>query len=1153
MNITQQLKRVGRQEHVWHLLYGLGMAATISALLLLAFVVFETFFPGSKGLRTAMWWAWIITTSAVAGGLLARPTALLLGLIPTATVETLALRVGAHYDDIRDTLSNAIQLSRSARQQGSLELAEAAISKGLASADGKDLTVIIDKRPARRAAFWAVASIGVTMALLAIFSNSLGAAFARIQQYDTSFLPPAPFRIQITPVADTVMRGTSTHIDVTVTGTAPREVTLWIKEARAEQYASFPITLDTSATVRHQLPGLASTVTYYAEAPWNEDGVRSDTGRITVIDRPLIRTLSGRVIPPAYTRLAPTPLTERQADVTALMGSTVDLSVAASKTLTTASVIIERRVDSATVDSTIVPMDVQGAVAAGRFTVTGNGTYHIRLSDSDGQENAEPVRYGIVALRDGYPSIVMKDPSRDVDVDISAKLPLTVAVSDDYGFTKLTLHYRLIRSRYAVPEENYTALPLPIDGSSTTLEIGYVWDLADVGITPDDQYEYYLEVADNDIVNGPKTARTAAYKVRLPSLEEVFAETDEAQAQIQNELTELLEESEELRKEADELRREMQKQQAQSKRQTDWSDRKKAEDLAKRQAELEKRMEETVDKLEDMTNKLEQNNAISPETLEKYKELQELMKKVKSPELERMQQQMQKAMENLSPEELEKMMSEFKFDEEKFKQNIERTLDLLKRAQAEQKADELSKRAEELARRQDELRQQAENTNANDKQAREKLAQQQEQLQKDLADLARESKELEDLMKEIGRDMPMEQMDAAQKDLNADQTSQQMQDAQQQMQNGDMQSASEQQKNASESLQRFAQQMRQMQKQMRRNANREAMKQMQKGMDDMLDLSKQQEQLMQQMRGMDPSSSQFRDAAQQQQRLQQAMQNIANNMFQLSRKSTSVSPEMAQDLGDALQSMQNALGQMQERNSQMAAQQQGSAMQSMNSAAQRMSDALGSMMRGDGQGQGGQGQQPGQGQGDGMSPFQRLEQLAQQQQGINQGSQQVGQGGGGGGQMSQQQRAEMGRLAAQQGRALKALEELEQESRQVDGSKKPVGDLKQIAEDMREVMTDMQTGSITPETRMRQERILSRLLNASRSMNERDYEKTRESRVGQDVRRDSPDPLNLGDGDQRTMRQMMDQLRKGYTKDYENLIRLYFEALQKRRLQVEEQ
>ncbi len=1132
---------------------GIGRTVAVSSIALLAVVAVEAAFPGTKLARQILWWLWVGSSATVAGVLLARPFARLLGLLPTDSVETLALRVGAHYGDVRDRLSNAIQLAHSARRQGSADLAALAIDQGLQSVVGKDLSVIIDKRPVRTALFWAVGSLATCMLLLAVLPHSLGAAFVRLQQYDTSFMPPAPFRISVVASRDTVMRGTPAYVDVRVSGTAPTQVTLWIKEANAEHYVSFPIQLDTATTVRHQLPGLASSVTFYADAPWNEDGVRSDTGRIVVIDRPLVRTLSGRVVPPSYTRLAPAPLTERQADVTALRGSVVQLVVTASKPLAKARVIIEQRRDSAVVDSTVIPMEVKGASASGSFAVSAAGTYHIRLFDQDGQTNAEPIRYSIVVLSDGHPSITMKEPARDADVDVSAKLPLVVAISDDYGFTRLTLNYRLIKSRYAQAEERFTTKPLSIASGATTQEIGHVWDLADVGITPDDTYEYYLEVADNDAVNGPKTARTTTYTVRMPSLEEVFAETDRTQTEIQKELTSLMQESEQIRKEADELRREMQKQQAQSQRQTDWQDRKKAEELAKRQADLEKRMEQTAEKLEQMTNKLEQNQAISPETLEKYKELQELMKQVRSPELERMQEQMKKAMENLSPEQLEKMMSEFKFDEEKFRQSIERTLNLLKRAQAEQKADELAKRAEELARRQDELRQQAENTNASDKNAREKLAEQQEQLQKDLADLARESKELEELMKEIGSDMPMDKMDAAQKDLNADQTKQQMQKAQQQMDQGQMDQASQQQKSASENLQRFAQQMRQMQKQMRRNANKEAMKQMQKGMDDLLDLSKQQEALMQQMRGMDPSSSQFRQAAQQQQRMQQSMQNIANNMFQLSQKSTSVSPELAQDLGDAMQAMQDAMGQMQNRNSQMSAQQQAGAMQSMNSAAQRMSDALGSMMRGDGQGQGGQGQTPGQGQGNGQSPFQRLQQLAEKQQGINQGMDQIGQGGGGGSQMNEQQRAEMGRLASQQGKALKALEELERETRQADGSKKPIGDLRQIADEMREVMTDMQTGSITPETRLRQERILSRLLNASRSMNERDREKTRESRVGQDVTRRSPDPLDLNNGERRTMRDVLEQLRNGYTKDYEHLIRRYYEALQKRNLQVDQQ
>jgi len=1149
---TAKLLPTAHIEHLWKLAYGLGTATVISTAVVLLFMVMEWLFNGSIGLRTAMFAAWVGVT--VVGGLwLMGPSVLrLLGVLPSDSVETLALRVGAAYPDVRDTLSNAIQLVDAARRQGSEELAAAAFEQAVRSADHKDFSVIIDKRRPRIAVMWAALSLVVAIGLPALFPTALGAAFERMMRFNESFMPPAPFQLHVSPTSVTVMRGTTTSIQVTYRGTLPMETTLWVKEQNADRFTSFPVTFDTSHTYNHQLPGLVTTVEFYAEAPWHEVGERSDTGRITVIDRPLVRTLNGRVIPPSYTGSAPTTIDERQADVTALAGSVVDLNIVSNKALRSAQIIIERGRDTAAADTVTVAMKVSGNTASGRFSVTANGAYSIRIVDTDGESNAEPVRYGIVALRDGYPTIAMMEPTKDVDVDATARLPILVAIADDYGFSSLRLKYRLLKSRYAEAEQKWYTVDMPLDRGQTTLDVGYTWDLAKVGITPDDVYEFYVEVADNDAVGGPKTAKTSTYKVRMPSLEEVFAETDRAQQDIQKELKQLLKESDQVRKEADELRREMQKQQAQARPQTEWSDRKKAEDLAKRQQEIEQKMEKVAEKLEQMTEKLQQNQAISEETLKKYQELQKLMQQVKSPDLERMQEQMKKAMEQISPEEMEKMMKQFKFDEEQFRKNIERTMNLLKRIQAEQKADELAKRAEELARKQDELRQRAENTNAKDKQAREQLAKEQERLQQDLERLAEEAKELEDLMKDIGQDMPMDKMQNAQKDLDAQQTSKDMQDAQKNMEQGDMDEAAKDQQKASDNLQRFAQQMQQMKKQMKKNAQKEAAKNMQKGLDDLLDLSRQQEQLMQQMQQMDPTSQQYSKAAQQQQQMQQAMQNIANNMMQLSQKSTQVTPELAQDLGDALEQMKNAQQQMQDRNGQMAQKAQSGAMQSMNSGAQRMSDALGQMMQGDGSGQGGQGQNPGMGEGSGQSPFQRLQKLAEQQQGINQGMQQMGQGGGQG-QMSEQQRAEMGRLASQQGKALKALQELEKETEQRSGGKKPIGDLEQIAKDMQEVMSDMQTGSITPETQMRQERILSRLLNASRSMNERDYEKTRESRSGTDVNRRSPDALDLDAAANRNMREIMDELRKGYTKDYENLIRLYFEALQKRRLETEAQ
>ena len=1147
-SIIQRLRGVGRIEQFWHLGWTIGVSAVLGSALLLVVVAIEWMLHSSSDVRLALWYGWVGAVSGSFGVLATPAIARMFGIIATESAESIALRVGAEYEDVRDTLSNALQLASDTQTASSMELSHAAFERTAKAAADKDFTVIIDKKKTRVAVIWALGSIGVATLLLLTVSP-LNDALDRLRRHGESFTPKAPYTLSVSPMNESVMRGTSTQIELSIVGVAPTEVILWIKEHNGARFTPFPIDVDTTQTIIHQLPGLTSSVSYYAEAQWFGEPVGSDTGQIRGINRPLVRALSGRVIPPSYTNLPPTQITEQQADITALSGSIANLTVTSNKDLKSAKVIIEYPVDSSRVDTVVQEMEIDGSVARGRFTISRNGSYHLRLFDKEGQENAEPVKYGIVALSDAYPTIAMVEPTKDVDIDATGLLPISVAIADDYGFSSLQLKYKLVRSRYAQADIEYSSVQMPIKDRATTLDIGYAWDLNGLGITPDDVYEFFIEVADNDVVGGPKKARTSTYRVRLPSLEEIFAETDEAHSEIESELEQLLKESEQVRREADELQREMQKQQAQNKQQMEWSDKKKAEELAKKKEQLQKKMEEVTQKLEDMTDKLEQNKAMSEETMERYKELQELMKQVSSPELERMQKKMEEAMKDVTPEQMEKMMKDFKFDEEQFRKNIERTMNLLKRVQAEQKADELAKRAEELAKKQDELQKRAENTNANNKKAREQMAKEQERLNEDLKKLSEDAKKLEELMKDIGQDMPTDMMKDAQEELDQESTSQDMKNAQKQMQDGDMEKASKNQQRASQNMQRFAQQMEQMSRQMRRNANKEAMKEMQRGMQDMLELSQQQEDLMQQMKSMDPSSQQFSQAAQQQQRMQQSMQNMANSMMDLSQKSTAVSPELATDLGNALQSMQNSMEQMQNRNGQMTSREQGNAMSSMNSAAQKMSDALGQMMSGEGQGQGGQGQQPGMGKGQGQSPFQRLQQLAEDQQGINQGMQQMGQQGGTGQKMGEQQRSEMGRLAAQQGKALKAMEELEREQRTARGSKKPVGDLSQIKNDMQEVLSDMQTGFITPETRMRQERILSRLLNASRSMHERDYEKTRESRSGQDVRRQSPDPLNLGTVDGKSMRQLMDELRKGYTKDYQNLIRLYFEALQKRRLQ----
>ncbi|MXY07478.1 MAG: hypothetical protein F4Y61_02380 [Rhodothermaceae bacterium] len=105
------------------------------------------------------------------------------------------------------------------------------------------------------------------------------------------------------------------------------------------------------------------------------------------------------------------------------------------------------------------------------------------------------------------------------------------------------------------------------------------------------------------------------------------------------------------------------------------------------------------------------------------------------------------------------------------------------------------------------------------------------------------------------------------------------------------------------------------------------------------------------------------------------------------------------------------------------------------------------------------------------------------------------------------------------------------------------GNLERIAEQMAESIQELQTGQVNRPTRQRQQQILTRLLDASRSLQERGEEERREGRRGTDIERVSPGELQNNLTQDELRRALMDALESGYTKDYQALIQRYFELL----------
>ncbi len=109
---------------------------------------------------------------------------------------------------------------------------------------------------------------------------------------------------------------------------------------------------------------------------------------------------------------------------------------------------------------------------------------------------------------------------------------------------------------------------------------------------------------------------------------------------------------------------------------------------------------------------------------------------------------------------------------------------------------------------------------------------------------------------------------------------------------------------------------------------------------------------------------------------------------------------------------------------------------------------------------------------------------------------------------------------------------------------KLLGDLNRLADQMQESVQDLLQGRANRQLMQRQRQILTRLLEAGKSLQERGKKRKRVSRTGTDLERASPAELTPGEQVVELRRELFKALESGYAPDFEQLIRRYFELLQ---------
>jgi len=1022
------------------------------------------------------------------GIFLVRPLASAPGLKPYA------LLAEDRFPEARSLLVNAIELAPVGGP-----LVEALSAEARSTAHGLALEKLAPPALPRR---WA-GLLGLAVALYAIgfgfFPGPLGGSWNRMLHPRAA----AATLIQVTvePGDITVPPGATLEARAQVTGTTRRPTLVFTRStSKNDRIGMDRVGERWVASVR----GIAAPGTYWVEV----SGVRSAEYDVALSGQAGIVSFDLTYTYPAYTKLPAETQSMTRGDVSALEGTQV-----------TVVVNLDRHAKNV---SWTLPGGGLTALSPrrwqGKFTVHGDGKYVV-IADDGKQQIKET--YTITALKDQPPLLTVIQPEGDLDLPEGQKIPVWAAATDDYGLTRLALVAQAENGKtYRVPLANWPDQPR--DASA-----GVDWDASALALLPGQSAAFHVEVADN----GPNVTVSRTFTVRFPLLSELYKTLEDRHDSTTTSLEQTAREQKELTKQVEDLAKSLQ-----NERQVDWEKQQAAKDAAEKQKQLADQVAKAAEALNQQAATAEEHKAYEDQLLAKMQELSKLVAELKNEDMKNALDELSKKVGQMDPRQLQQQLKDLAQQQKETLAGLERSIDLMKKLRQEEKAHEAAERAKELADRQERLNKEMGNRPPESKDQAAKMGDEQQKLETEARDLA---KDLEALAKDLeqqqnsqkdspqgGDKKPMEKgAESLQQEIAP-----QMSDAQQNMRQSN-QNQSAQQKaqksgsKAQQGLEQLSQSLQKAANSMSQEDNQAVAQAIRRSAQDLVNLSQEGEQALER-----PGTD--NDKAQSQEDLQQGASQVVDDLINTGKDTPYLGPEATKQLGRAINELQNSKDAFAQGNSARGKQAGERAGEAIDKAVLALREAEAAC------------QKPGPGKGGKQSGDSRekMQGLANEQGDLNSESQSLAE------RLTKQQRLAAGdqqsleRLAAQQQMIRQGLEDAMNGAKPGDNL---LGRMDQAKDDMEAVEQNLRKGRLDDETLARQQKILSRMLDAQRSLNKRDFDDQRESNQGRDASRPSPAALRaeLLKREDRVRSDLLRAQAEKYPGEYRALVEAYLRRL----------
>ncbi|HBW85480.1 MAG TPA: hypothetical protein DEF82_01670 [Crocinitomicaceae bacterium] len=693
-------------------------------------------------------------------------------------------------------------------------------------------------------------------------------------------------------------------------------------------------------------------------------------------------------------------------------------------------------------------------------------------------------------IKDEFPQISLSETNDSLKEGIKY---FNGQISDDYGISSLIFHYTITRKGKAIRNVH---LPVTFNkGSKSTYSLAVDFRREDVKL--EDRINYYFSVSDNDGVHGSKSTKSMVGEYSLPNLQELNEERAEDQAQTRKDLEKMIEKTKNFEQSVNKLKRELN-----NSKSKDWNNKQQIEQLKEEQKQLNNELQLIKDKLQQSTQEKNQLSEIDKELLEKQEMIQKLLDEVMDDELKKLLDEIEKLFNENKEKDLNNQMNKLDQSSENMTKQLDRTLEMLKKLQVNERLDDIEKELKEAAKSQEELLKKTEDPSN----SKEKLVEEQKKIENRFDSIQQKLNETKELNEKLLDPLNLDNTKPLEESIDKE-----IKNAKDELSNGKKSNAKKAQQQAADQMEELAEQLNRQQEASNQQQAEEDMEMLRQILESLMVLSFDQEYLIEKFDKVNMSDPKYKKLGREQIRINKETTTVRDSLLALAKRQPKIASFIDKELQDISFSQSSAIDAIDDHrkadittNGQFIMTSYNNLALLLNEALQQMQSESQSMMQGSGScSKPGNGKPKPGGLSSGDMKEMLKKQLQKMQNGQKPGGSKPGdkegnspgmKPGSQGMNMLGLGNKEIAKMAAEQTAIRQRLEQLKNEMNK-DGSGNGNG-LNPLLKELEQQERDLINKNINQNTINRQRDILTRLLESEKAMMERGFEEKRESKVG---------------------------------------------------------